>query len=532
MSLEEIGLQHAQTLNVSKPINLPASALIQQAVSRQEGTLSQTGSLVVRTGKHTGRSPKDKWIVCDENTQNSIWWSPSGQGGNQPYPPQTFDILYKEVSVFLDKANAYVQDCTVGRPQEGLGLRVRVITQRAWHSLFARNMFHPVSPEETLCFEPDFVVLHAPSFHADPRVHNTRSETAVIIDFSRKAVVICGTEFAGEIKKSVFTILNHVLLYKETLGMHCAATTGLHGDVALLFGLSGTGKTTLSADPKRQLIGDDEHGWSPQGIFNFEGGCYAKTIRLHQSHEPQIFSACQRPGAILENVVLRNGIPDFADNSLTENTRASYDLQAIDAIVSTQQANHPSNVVLLTCDAFGVLPPLSRLSPQQAMYHFLSGYTSKIPGTEQGICQPKAVFSPCYAAPFLPQHPRVYAQLFGKRVTQHGVHCWLLNTGWTGGSYGVGKRIPIALTRQLLHCALSGTLNDAPCHVYKPFGFTIPQHVPQIPTHLLHPQQAWEDNACYQSTLRQLVHMFANNMQTLGSQVPQDVLCAGPQASL
>lgn len=528
MKLEEISPHNTQTLQINRPINLPASVLIEQAVRRQEGILSQTGSLVVRTGKHTGRSPKDKWIVCDNNTQNRIWWKSPDQGGNQPYSPQAFDVLYQEVSEFLNQADAYTQDCAVGRPQEDLGLRLRVVTQRAWHSLFARNMFHPVSLEESSHFKPDFVVLHAPSFHADPRIHNTHSETAVVIDFSRQAVVICGTEFAGEIKKSVFTILNHVLLYKETLGMHCAATVGPRGDVALLFGLSGTGKTTLSADPHRELIGDDEHGWSPQGIFNFEGGCYAKTIRLSQSHEPQIFAACQRPGAILENVVLRNGVPDFADNSLTENSRASYDLQAIHAVTSTQQANHPSHIVLLTCDAFGVLPPLARLSPKQAMYHFLSGYTSKVPGTEQGVRQPKAVFSACYAAPFLPQHPRVYTQLFGKRIAQHNVQCWLLNTGWTGGSYGIGKRIPIALTRQLLQCALSGALNDVAYDTHTPFGFAVPQHVPQIPTHLLHPQQAWQNKLQYQTTLRQLVQMFSHNMRALGSHVPQDVICAGP----
>ncbi|MEM7403312.1 MAG: phosphoenolpyruvate carboxykinase (ATP), partial [Myxococcota bacterium] len=519
MNLDVTYLQDTQVLLANKPVNLPAAALVEQAVARQEGTLSNTGSLVVRTGKHTGRSPKDKWIVCDSSTQASVWWVSQGQGGNQPYAPQAFCTLYKDVFEFLHKADAYVQDCTVGRPQEQLGLRVRVITQRAWHSLFARNMFHPIAAQDSARFEPDFVMLHAPTFHADPNRHNTRSETAVVIDFSRKAVVICGTEFSGEIKKSVFTILNHVLLYKETLGMHCAANVGSQGDVALLFGLSGTGKTTLSADPSRQLIGDDEHGWSPNGIFNFEGGCYAKTIRLSREHEPQIFSACQRPGAILENVVVRNSIPDFADSSMTENTRASYDLQAINAVVATQQANHPNNIILLTCDAFGVLPPLARLSAPQAMYHFLSGYTSKIPGTEQGICQPQTVFSPCYAAPFLTQHPYVYAQLFGKRIAQHNVNCWLLNTGWTGGGYGVGKRIPIALTSQLLQCVLTGVLNDAPCQVYEPFGFTVPQHVPQVPTQLLHPQQNWQNRGDYDTTLRQLVHRFAANIQTLGSHI-------------
>ncbi|MEM7495328.1 MAG: phosphoenolpyruvate carboxykinase (ATP) [Myxococcota bacterium] len=570
-------------------INLPACALVEHAIRRGEGKLSANGALVVHTGQHTGRSPKDKWIVQDDNTRPLIHWG----SVNQPMTPQAAGALHDRIAAYLNERETFVQDCYAGGtvspfvatssafPElaeggakrfglrsletafacDGLasrkngvepphtksstndkvgGLRLRVVTERAWHGLFARNMFRPVSvgtdDADTESAAPDFVLLHAPGFQADPRRHGTRGGTAVVIDFTARRVTICGTEFAGEIKKSVFTILNHLLLEHDTLGMHCAANVGPKGDVALLFGLSGTGKTTLSADPTRQLIGDDEHGWSPQGIFNFEGGCYAKVIRLDRQAEPQIFAACHRFGAVLENVVMDNKTrnADFADARHTENTRASYPLNAVPDVYQTALAAHPSCVVLLTCDAFGVLPPLSRLSPPQAVYHFLSGYTAKIPGTERGVTEPQAVFSTCFGAPFMPRHPAVYAALFGRRIKQHNVRCFLLNTGWVGGPYGVGRRIPIGTTRALLQAALTNTLGreDSDWVTQPAFGFAVPKRVPNVDATVLQPWSAWQDQPRYQETLGRLVRLFQDNMRTLGSDIPKDVLQGGPVLKL
>src|ERR671918_1070724 len=439
--------------------DLAAAALVQMAVRDGEGSLVAEGAFATTTGPHTGRSPKDRFIVDRPAIHADIDWGTV----NQPIDPSRLDRLWTKARAHVRGRDLYVQDLLAGA-DPGYRLGVRVITERAWHSLFARNMFLVPDGDARQGFEPDFTVVQLPSMRAEPALHGTRSQAAIVVDLEHRTVLICGTRYAGEIKKSIFSVLNYLLPERDVLPMHCSANVGPDGQVAIFFGLSGTGKTTLSADPSRQLIGDDEHGWGPRGVFNFEGGCYAKVIRLSAEHEPEIFAASTRFGAILENAVVDplTGAVDLDDDSLTENTRASYPLSFIANASASGMAGHPRHIVMLTADAFGVLPPISRLSPEQAMYHFLSGYTARVAGTEAGVKEPQATFSACFGAPFLPRKPSVYAKMLGELMRRHQVDCWLVNTGWSGGPYGTGKRMSLPHTRAMLQAALAGTPPDVP----------------------------------------------------------------------
>ncbi|MEC9071982.1 MAG: phosphoenolpyruvate carboxykinase (ATP), partial [Myxococcota bacterium] len=438
--------------------------------------------------------------------------------------------LHASITTYLgERETLFVQDCWAGAAHEHR-LAVRVINERAWHNLFARNMFIQPTDPEMQDFTPGFTVIHAPGFKADPAVYGTHSEAAIVINFTRRLVLICGTEYAGEIKKSIFTALNYLLPERGILGMHCSANVSPAGESAIFFGLSGTGKTTLSAEPGRPLIGDDEHGWSDDGVYNFEGGCYAKVIRLDPEAEPVIYDTTRTFGTLLENVVMdpETRTLDLDDGRYTENTRASYDISRIPNVVSGGQAGHPKNVVMLTCDAFGVLPPLSSLTPAQAMYHFMSGYTAKVAGTERGITEPQAVFSACFGAPFMARHPAVYAELLGERIAAHDVRCWLVNTGWTGGPYGVGSRMSIQWTRTLLHAALDGTLDNVPMVAHPIFKVGVPTAVPGVPTEILNPRNTWADKSAYDAQARKLVDLFLANFAQYTEEASDEILSAQP----
>ena len=510
--------------------NQTAPQLVEAAVRRGEGTLAQGGALVVETGPHTGRAPGDKFIVDDGLTYDTVWWGEV----NAPMAPATFDRLHARVTAYLQHAELFVQDLYAGADPDHT-LPVRVVCERAWHALFARNMFRrPGGDAAPADFVPGLTVLHAPGLQADPEPDGTHSPTVIALDLSRRIVLIAGTAYAGEIKKAVFTVLNFVLPGHGVLPMHCAANVGADGDTALFFGLSGTGKTTLSADPERKLIGDDEHGWSDRGVFNFEGGCYAKVIRLSPEAEPDIYAATRRFGTILENVAMApSGRElDLNDARLTENTRASYPLDIVANAVPDGRGDHPATLVMLTADAFGVLPPISRLTPEQAMYHFLSGYTARVAGTEKGQgATPTATFSTCFGAPFMPRHPRVYAHMLGERIARHGCRVWLVNTGWTGGAYGVGTRIPIAYTRALLRAALTGALADAPTATDPHFGLMYPTRCPGVPADILDPRNAWADPAAYNATARELTNRFARNFEPFAPYVDADVRAAAIRAA-
>ena len=508
--------------------NLPAPALYEEALSRREGRLSDMGALTVETGKHTGRSANDKFIVQEAGTSGKVWWGEH----NRPFTPERFAGVRRKLLAYLRGRDAFVQDCYCGA-DPAYRLPVRVVTELAWHSHFARNMFiKPASAAEYKSFVPEFTVVSVPSFQADPKTDGTASGTFILLDFSQRLCLIGGTGYGGEIKKSVFTILNYLLPLKGVLSMHCSANIGQGGDAALFFGLSGTGKTTLSADPARRLIGDDEHGWSDAGVFNFEDGCYAKVINLSAQAEPQIHAAIRRFGAILENVpcdpLTRSC--DLADGSLTENTRGSYPLDFISNSVPEKMGGHPRNVVFLTCDASGVLPPIARLSPDQALYQFISGYTSKLAGTEKGLGkEPQPTFSACFGAPFMVQHPAVYADLLKKKVLQHGAACWLVNTGWVGGPYGVGRRISIRHTRGLLDAVLGGRLQDAQFSVDPVFGFGVPKSCAGVPAEVLNPADSWADQAEYSRKYRALASRFVENFKKFESGCSAEVRAAGPQ---
>lgn len=484
--------------------NLGTAQLIEYSLSQQEGMLASGGALVVRTGQHTGRSPQDKFVVRDPNTEDKIWWG----SVNQPFEPEKFDALYKRVLAYLQDKRLFVQDCFVGA-DERYRVPIRVITQYAWHNLFARQLF--VRPDWTRTQEhkPEFVVISVTGFQADPEIDGTRSEAFIIVNLTRRVILIGGTGYAGEIKKSIFTIMNYLLPEQGVLSMHCAANMGDEGDVALFFGLSGTGKTSLSADPERHLIGDDEHGWSDEGIFNFEGGCYAKCIRLSKENEPQIWNAI-RFGAVVENVVvdMQTRLLDFDDDSITENTRAAYPLTFIDNALIPSVAGHPKNIFFLTCDAFGVLPPIARLTEEQAMEQFLLGYTAKVAGTERGITEPQATFSTCFGAPFLPLPPKVYANLLGERLRKHRAQVWLVNTGWTGGPYGVGQRISIPYTRAMVRAALRGDLDGIEYRKDPVFGLHVPKVCPDVPSEVLDPRQTWQNKEAYDEQARKLKAMW------------------------
>ncbi len=509
--------------------NLPAPALVEEAIFRGEGHLVHGGAFVVRTGEHTARSAADKYIVREPSTEERIWWGEH----NRPFAADKFDALYLRLQAYLQGEEVFVQDCYAGADPH-YRMPIRIVTDRAWHSLFARNMFLPiVHRDEARRHVPEFTLLAAPSFRCDPRVDGTRGETAILLNFAQKLCLIANTAYAGEIKKSIFTVLNFLLPNEGVLAMHCSANVGARGDVALFFGLSGTGKTTLSADPHRRLIGDDEHGWSDEGVFNFEGGCYAKVIRLSPEAEPQIYACTQRFGTILENVVYdptsRN--IDLNDDTITENTRASYPLDFIPNVVPEKMTRtHPENVIFLTCDASGVLPPIARLSPPQAMYHFISGYTSKIAGTEVGLgIEPQITFSACFGAPFMVHHPYRYADLLRQKLARYGCNCWLVNTGWTGGSFGVGKRISIRHTRALLSAVLDGRLKDAPFRPDKLFGFDVPTSCPDVPAEILDPANSWADRDEYWKRYDALAARFIENFKLFAGGVTAEVLQAGPK---
>ncbi|MGH1418029.1 MAG: phosphoenolpyruvate carboxykinase [Hyphomicrobiaceae bacterium] len=507
--------------------NLNGAELVEHAISGKEGRLSATGAFVTQTGQHTGRSASDKFVVRDNETEDAIWWSNS-----KSITSEQFDALYADFMDAASKKKMYVQDLFAGADLDHR-LPTRIHCEFAWHALFIRHLLRRPEKSDLTDFAPEFTVVNLPSFRADPARHGAETETIIACDFTRRIVLIGGTSYAGETKKSVFSFLNYLLPSKGVMPMHCSANVGDEDNSAVFFGLSGTGKTTLSADPGRTLIGDDEHGWSDNGIFNFEGGCYAKTIRLTRDAEPEIFDASNGFSTVLENVILdENRVPDFDDGSLTENTRSAYPLNYISNASSTGRAGHPKNIVMLTADAFGVLPPIAKMTPSQAMYHFLSGYTAKVAGTEKGVGkEPQATFSTCFGAPFMPLHPSVYGNLLRELIAKHSVDCWLVNTGWSGGKYGVGKRMPLKETRALLNAALDGSLTSSPMRKDPVFGFDVPTEVPGVTTALLDPRSTWTDVAEYDKTATAMVDMFAKNFAKFAEHVDQDVLQAGPIAA-
>ena len=504
--------------------NLTPPVLIEHALRRSEGILTDHGAFTAVTAPHTGRSAKDKFLVDEPGVSDRIWWEK-----NARIDPAAFERLQEDVRAYLDAREVFVQDLFAGA-DPAYRLSVRFVTPNAWHALFVRNMFIRALPAELAQFRPGFTVLHAPDLQADPARHGTRTGTFVVISFTKKVVLIGGTRYAGEMKKSIFSALNYLLPARGVMPMHCSANIGPGGDTAIFFGLSGTGKTTLSADPTRQLIGDDEHGWSDRGVFNFEGGCYAKVIRLRPDTEPEIHAATQMFGTVLENVVLDpvTRAVNFDADTITENTRACYPLQSIPNHVPSGAGSHPRNVVFLAADAFGVMPPIARLTAEQAMYHFLSGYTAKVAGTERGVTEPTATFSACFGAPFLPLHPSVYAQMLGERIGRHGAKVWLVNTGWTGGPYGTGSRMKLSLTRAMLRAALSGVLEGGKFTRDPVFGLEVPMSVPEVPQDVLSPRGTWVDPKTYDVQARKLATMFRENFEQYRSQVPDAVAKAGP----
>ena len=510
--------------------NLVTEALYEEAVFRGEGSTSIGGPFIASTGKHTARSANDKFVVRHSDSENNIWWGTY----NRPFSTEKFEALYDRLLGYLQGHDVFVQDAYAGA-DESYRLPVRMVTEQAWHSMFIRNMFLlPQSLEEYKRFIPEFTIIAAPGFKAGPSIDNTNSETFIVLNFERKLAIIGNTAYAGEIKKSVFTLLNYLLPLQGVLSMHCSANVNPNDsdDVALFFGLSGTGKTTLSADPTRRLIGDDEHGWSDNGVFNFEGGCYAKVIGLSESAEPEIYATTKRFGTILENVAFDpiTRLIDLEDDSLTENTRASYPLEFIANAVPEKKAGHPKNIVLLTCDANGVMPPIARLSPTQALYQFISGYTSKIAGTEVGLREePEITFSACFGGPFMVHHPYKYAELLKRKIERYGVKCWLVNTGWVGGPYGVGKRISIRHTRALLNAALNGKLDDVQYLKDPIFGFEVPMECPDVPAEVLSPASSWGDKKEYDRRYKDLAMRFKENFAKFADNTPPEVVEAGPK---
>jgi phosphoenolpyruvate carboxykinase (ATP) len=503
--------------------NLSTPKLVEAAVRNGEATLSARGALVSETGKRTGRSPKDKFTVKDAITADKVAWGPF----NQPFSPEKFDALYDRVVEYLAGKQVYVQDLFCGADPR-YQLPIQVINEYAWHNLFVHQLFIRPTEEELKNHEPEFTIVSAPGF-ADPKRDGTNSEVFVIVNFTRKLVIIGGTHYAGEMKKSIFGVMNFLLPGRDVFPMHCSANIGEDGVTALFFGLSGTGKTTLSADPTRRLIGDDEHGWSADGVFNFEGGCYAKCIKLSEKNEPQIWNALHF-GSVLENVILDpvTRVPNYDDDSKTENTRAAYPVEFIDNAVIPGFGGHPKNVVFLTADAFGVLPPVSKLSPEQAMFHFMSGYTAKVAGTEAGVTEPQATFSTCFGAPFMPLPPKTYAEMLGRRLREHNAQCWLVNTGWQGGPYGIGKRMSLPYTRAMVNALVEGKLNNVEFEVEPAFGFSIPKEVPGVPSELLNPRNSWKDKAEYDKKAADLAARFAKNFEQFDA--PDAIKNAGPKA--
>ena len=523
--LEAQGIETRATLHW----NLVTARLIEAAVARGEGKLSAEGPLVVETGQHTGRSAQDKFIVRDAETEDTVWWGKS----NKAMTPEHFAALKADFLAELkDKEDLFIQDLFGGSQPEHR-VRVRVVTELAWHNSFIRTML--VRPEESELrgFEADYTIIDLPTFRADPARHGCRSETIIAVNFTDKLILIGGTRYAGEMKKSVFSLLNYLLPPTGVMPMHCSANIGSKGDTAVFFGLSGTGKTTLSADASRTLIGDDEHGWSDTAVFNFEGGCYAKMIRLSAEAEPEIFAVTKRFGTVLENVVMDNVTRqlDLDDASLAENSRGAYPIDFIPNASEENMGPVPHNIVMLTADAYGVLPPISKLTPEQAMYHFLSGYTARVAGTEIGVTEPDATFSTCFGAPFMARHPSVYGNLLKSRIAKGGVDCWLVNTGWTGGKYGIGRRMPIKATRALLNAALDGSLNNAEFRTDPNFGFKVPVSVPGVDSAILDPRETWPNKADYDATAARLVDLFVENFAQFSDHVDEGVRQAAPRTA-
>ncbi len=508
--------------------NLCTSALYEEAVFRREGQIGYMGPFIVNTGKHTARAANDKFVVREASTDPHIWWGKY----NRPFSSEKFSAVLNRMQAYLQDRDVFVQDCYVGA-DANYRLPIRVVTEYAWHSHFARNMFIPVDVlEEQRRHVPEFTIIAIPSFSGSPEMDGTLSSTFILLSFEQKLALIGGTGYGGEIKKSAFTILNYLLPLQGILSMHCSANVGKNGDSALFFGLSGTGKTTLSADPRRRLIGDDEHGWSDEGVFNFENGCYAKVIALSSTAEPEIYACTRKYGTILENVIFDpiSRLPDLDDDRRTENTRASYPLSYIDNAVPEKMAGHPKNIIMLTCDASGVMPPIARLTPDQALYHFISGYTAKVSGTEIELGkEPEITFSACFGAPFMVHHPYYYADLLKRKMTRHNVTCWLVNTGWTGGPYGVGKRISIRYTRALLDAALEGKLDKVEYYLDPIFGFSVPKTCPEVPDPVLRPESSWADKTAYQLKYKDLAMRFIDNFKQFKDGCPTEIAAAGPK---
>ena len=517
----------AHGISAAGPVhwNLTPAVLYEHAIRRQEGVVAANGPLVCRTGQHTGRSPNDKFVVKEPSSDGHVHWGKV----NKPLSPEHFAALRADLVKHLGTKELFVQNLHAGADPV-YRLPVRIVSELAWQSLFVRNLFIVPSAAELAAHQPEFTILCAPSFQADPARHGTRTECVIALNMASREVLIAGTSYAGEIKKSIFSVLNYVLPLKGVLPMHCSANIGVGGDTALFFGLSGTGKTTLSSDPDRGLIGDDEHGWSDRGVFNFEGGCYAKTIRLSAEAEPQIFSTTRRFGTVLENVVLDPVTRelDLDASTYTENTRAAYPIEFIENAVPSGQGGHPANIVMLTADAFGVLPPIARLTPEGAMYHFLSGYTAKVAGTEKGVTEPSATFSTCFGAPFLPLNPNVYAKMLGQKIAGHRSRVWLVNTGWTGGPHGVGSRMKIQFTRAMIHAVLSGLLDDVAYERDLWFNLDIPTSCPGVPADVLKPRLTWKNGADYDAAAARLANMFTDNFARFEGEVAADVRAAGP----
>jgi phosphoenolpyruvate carboxykinase (ATP) len=521
-SIADLGLKHV----AAAYWNLDCAELVEETIIRGEGVLTTNGALAVDTGEFTGRSPKDKFIVCDANTEKSVWWGDV----NFKFDPAKFDQLYNRVTAYLGGKEVYVRDAYACASPD-YRLNIRVVTETPWQSLFANNLFLRPTKEEILNFTPDWVILAIPGFYADPAIDGTRQHNFTIINFTKKIILIGGSGYTGEIKKGIFSVLNYVLPHeKKVLSMHCSANQGKEGDTAIFFGLSGTGKTTLSADPNRGLIGDDEHGWADKGIFNFEGGCYAKCVNLSQEKEPEIFGAIKF-GSLLENVEFFPGttVVDYANISKTENTRVAYPIHHIANAIEPSIGNIPKNIFFLTADAFGVLPPISKLTPGQTMYHFISGYTAKVAGTEMGITEPQLTFSACFGKAFLPLHPAEYAELLGKKMKENKVNVWLVNTGWSGGPYGVGERIKLSYTRALITAALNGSLEKVNYETLPIFGLSIPVSCPSVPVEILNPRNTWKNKEAYDAKAISLAASFIKNFEQYADHTSKEILDAAPK---
>lgn len=520
LGLENVGMVHW---------NYSPAELVEETIVNGQGVLSDTGALCVETGEFTGRSPQDRFIVEDETTKDEVWWGDV----NKPFSPEKFDALYNRMKAYLTNREVYARDAYVCA-EPTYRLNIRVVTELPWSNMFAYNMFLRPTEEELENFNPEWSIVCAPGFLADPEIDGTRQHNFAIINFTKKQVIIGGTGYTGEIKKGIFSVLNFILPHdKNVLSMHCSSNVGENGDSAVFFGLSGTGKTTLSSDPNRRLIGDDEHGWADGMVFNFEGGCYAKTINLTEEQEPQIFNAIKF-GAILENIVFKEGTssPDYEDKSITENTRVSYPIHHIDNIVVPSVGSTPQNIFFLTADAFGVLPPISKLTPGQAMYHFISGYTAKVAGTEAGITEPVTAFSACFGAPFLPLHPTRYAEMLGKKMRDNNVKVWLINTGWSGGGYGTGSRIKLKFTRAMITAALEGRFDKAEFESHEVFGLQMPTSCEGVPSEILSPRKTWSDKEAYDKKANQLADAFVKNFTKFEEYANEEIMEAAPRVSV